>query len=365
MRTDSSPVIARGCALECGTSPAAQRMRKLIDQSAASDLPVLITGEMGVGKDLIAREIHRRSARSSQPLLEVNCAALADGDPLFEQEPSPESTVFLNGIGELSAACQEKLLRLLRRGDGAANGHSRPLEVRLIAATHRDLAHAVETAKFSEDLYYRLNLIHIHVPPLRAHVEDIPALLQYFLREHGRRDGRPEEIPEIIRARMLAYEWPGNIRELENAIRSFIALGDASYVLEELDARSSERDRAVKAASGHASSFPPPSWTHDDDGYRVDLKKLGREASDAAEREAISNMLVHTMGNKKSAARRLGISYKALLYKIRDFGISEHISDDELESSSRHIAHGGISGLSATHVPRPVHAGFKTLRGDE
>jgi two-component system, NtrC family, response regulator AtoC len=333
VRSDASRVVVRGFPLECGTSAASQRMRKLIDQSAASDLPVLITGEMGVGKDLIAREIHRRSGRSSQPLVEINCAALSDRDELFEREPPPDSTLFFDGIGELSAALQEKLLRLLRRGGGTPNGHARPLEVRLIAATHRDLAHAVETARFSEDLYYRLNLIHIHAPPLRAHLEDVPALVQYFLQEHGRQDGGPEEIPEIIRARMLSYEWPGNIRELENAIRSFIALGDANYVLEELDARSSERDRVAKtAAHGHGSSFPPPSWTHDDDSYRIDLKKLGREASDAAEKEAIMNMLVHTMGNKKAASRKLGISYKALLYKIRDFGISENLHEDELEA---------------------------------
>jgi two-component system response regulator AtoC len=305
-------------------------MRKLLEQSAASDLPVLITGEMGVGKDLVAREIHRRSARSAHPLLEINCAALKDGDELFEGEPPPDATIFLNGVAELSPGLQEKLLRVLRRGD-TQNGHVRPLEVRLIAATHRDLALAVETARFSEDLYYRLNLIHIHVPPLRAHLEDVPALVEYFLREHGRRDGRVEEIPEIIRARMLAYEWPGNVRELENAIRSFIALGDATYVIEELDARSSERDRAIKPTNGH-SSFPPPSWTHDDDGYHIDLKKLGREASDAAEKAAIVSMLGHTMGNKKAAARRLGISYKALLYKIRDFGIADHAHDDETET---------------------------------
>jgi len=337
VRADPSRVIVRGCPLECGTSAAAQRMRKLIDQSAASDLPVLITGEMGVGKDVIAREIHRRGSRSAQQLLEINCAALADGDQLFEREPPSDVTLFFNGIGELSAAMQEKLLRVLRRGDGTPNGSARPLEVRLIAATHRDLAQEVEAARFSEDLYYRLNLIHIHAPPLRVHLEDVPLLVEHYLREHGPRDETPKEIPEVIRARMLSYEWPGNIRELENAIRSFIALGDTTYLLEELEARSSERDRAVKATNGHgSSSFPPPSWTHDDDGYRVDLKKLGREASDAAEKEAIMNMLAHTMGNKKSAARRLGISYKALLYKIRDFGIAEHMSDhiaaSELES---------------------------------
>ena len=315
-----------------------QRVRKLVDQSAASDLPVLITGEVGVGKELIAREIHRQSSRAKGPLLEINCASLSEeslvGDFAATEEGvaqgmenAASATIFLNGVGELSATLQEGLLRLLRRSDDAQGGHG-AFRVRLIAATHRDLVEALDAGRFSEDLYYRLNLIHIHVPPLRSHLEDVPALLKYFLREHAGSgsDGRGEEIPELIRARMMAYEWPGNVRELENAIRCLIALRDPAYVLEELDARADhERMAHVPHAivRNHSSAPPMPA----DGGYSVDLKKIGREASDAAEREAIMNMLAHTMGNKKAAARRLGISYKALLYKIRDFGLIGLVGD--------------------------------------
>lgn len=320
-------------AFELGTSAAALRVRKLVEQSAASDLPVLITGEVGVGKDLIAREIHRRSARGdSSALLEINCAALSDDGELLHGALPARATLFLNGVGELSPLLQERLLALLRSTDGSAEGAVPAADLRTIAATHRDLAHAVEIGSFNEDLYYRLNLIHIHVPPLRARLEDVPALLLHFMREHGGLNGGGEP-PESIRSRMLGYDWPGNLRELENTIRSFIALGDPTYVIEELDARTAERERSMRPpAHPHGSTYPPPSIAPDDDGYRIDLKKLGREASDAAERDAILAMLMHTMGNKKAAARRLGISYKALLYKIRDYGIADgHVGDVHVE----------------------------------
>lgn len=320
-------------AFEHGSSAGAQRVRKLVEQSAASDLPVLITGEVGVGKDLVAREIHRRSARSRVPLLEINCAALADDDELFDGDLPHEGTLFLNGIGELSPALQQQLFELLRCGE--SNGAGPAHGVRAIAATHRDLAHAVETGSFNEDLYYCLNLIHIHVPPLRSRLEDVPALLQYFLHEHAQQDGgREQRVPESIRSRMTGYEWPGNLRELENTIRSFVALNDPEYVIAELDARASERERSTRPPGAHAfaSGHPPAGVLLEHDGYRIDLKKLGREASDAAEKDAIVNMLAHTMGNKKAAARRLGISYKAMLYKIRDYGIADgHAVDDHVD----------------------------------
>jgi two-component system response regulator AtoC len=332
--------------LACGHSAAMLRVRKLVEQSAASDLPVLITGEVGVGKDLTAREIHRLSPRSNAPLLELNCAALSedafasDFVPIDQRvaplasTPRP-ATLLLNGVGELSPGQQEALLRLLRRSAG----------VQLIAATHRDLQAAVERGGFSEDLYYSLNLIHIHVPPLRAHREDLPELIDHFLREHGQNDGSHVQLPEVIRARMLVYDWPGNVRELENAIRSYCALRDPVYALEELAARA-EHEHERHGHSHHPvariHSSHPPSAT-EDDGYSVDLKKIGREASDAAERDAILTMLTHTLGNKKSAARRLGISYKALLYKIRDYGIIEALAGEDEGG-----AHCGESGCEAT-----------------
>lgn len=322
-------------ALERCSSAAMLRVRRLVQQSAANDLSVLITGEVGVRKDLVAREIHRRSARADQRLCEINCRAVLDNalsrgvlpDWLAgasgDAARAAGATLFLNGVGELPPRLQEELLELLRLSDGA--NEQRPPALRVIASTQRDLAAAVDAGTFNEELYYRLNVIHIHVPPLRAHLEDLPLLIDHFLREHGRQLGRPIDIlPEAIRARMQTHPWHGNLRELDNAIRSYVALRDPAYVLEELDARSDRR-----STNGSSSSHPPPSAMHVGASYRVDLKRIGREAADAAEKDAIIEMLAQTRGHKKLAAHRLGISYKALLYKIRDFGIATDLTSDE------------------------------------
>jgi DNA-binding NtrC family response regulator len=319
------------------------RVRKLVEQSAASDVPILITGEVGVGKDRVAREIHRRSARGHKTLLAVNCASLSDDffeSAIFDREGTsfsdrerntlgePESidggTLFLDDIGQLSPALQDRLLLLLRRGDAfGTGGEERPrVDFRLIAATHRDLTRAMEEGTFSEDLYYRVNLIHIDVPPLRTHREDIPALLQHFMQEIGEHEGWHGELPESVLARFRSYEWPGNVRELENAIRRFIALRDPTYVLEELENQSEGNTRRLTGSPSNGGGQLAPAVTQPDQGQTVDLKEVGRKASDLAERAAILDMLGRTMGNKKETAVRLGISYKALLYKIRDFGIA-------------------------------------------
>jgi two-component system response regulator AtoC len=179
----------------------------------------------------------------------------------------------------------------------------------------------MEAGSFSEDLYYRVNLIHIHVPPLRAHPDDIPALLQHFMQEIGAREGWQGEIPENMLARFHSYEWPGNARELENAVRRFIALRDPAYVLEELETQFERIALRLTGNPSNGGGQPAPAAMQLDQGQTVDLKGIGRKASDLAERAAILDMLGRTMGNKKETAVRLGISYKALLYKIRDFGI--------------------------------------------
>jgi two-component system response regulator AtoC len=327
-----------------GTSPAMKRVQRLVERSAGSDVPVLITGEAGVGKDLVAREIHRGGSRAHKPLVEVNCASLPNDffDDLLRAGPSSSgqdrsapsqletlegATLFLADVGELSPALQDRLLQLLRRYDAPqnGNGHSRPVDFRLIGATRRDLTQTMGAQSFSEDLYYRINLIHIHVPPLRAHAEDIPGLLQHFMEQYGKGEGWHEgEMPENLLARFRSYQWPGNVRELENAVRRLIALRDPTYVLEELEAQSERYAARPTGAppNGNGQSVSIPPMPQLDGGHSVDLKELGRRASDVAEREAILEMLRRTMGSKKETAQRLGISYKALLYKIRDFGIS-------------------------------------------
>jgi two-component system, NtrC family, response regulator AtoC len=327
--------------IECGTGPAMQRVRRLIEQSTASDLPVLITGEVGVGRDLVAREIHRRSSRRDGPFIEINCALLqeesfeskllnggmnalgtAEGSVAGQAENVTSATVFLDAIGELSPALQVGLLQTLRRDDALKSGNGdHRIAFRLISATSHDLTPSIEAGTFSEDLYYRVNLIHIGIPPLRAHREDIPALSQYFVQKHRTSQKWPDEIPASLLDRFRSYEWPGNISELENAIQRLIALRDPAYVLEELEARSAPIDYGYATASSNGAAYPAFATAPQAAGDNVDLKALGRRAADIAEHEAIIKMLNKTMGNKKEAAQRLGISYKALLYKIRDFGI--------------------------------------------
>jgi DNA-binding NtrC family response regulator len=299
---------------------------------------------------------------------------------LFEEAAG--GTLFLDEIGEMPVAMQAKLLQALQDGEFYRVGGQKKIKVdtRVIVATNVDLGKAMERGTFREDLYYRLNVVEVAIPPLRERREDIPRLLEHFVDKYGKRYGRTmSEVPSEIVERFLTYDFPGNIRELENLVRRLIVLRDPRYVLSEL------RDRlpAVAApveplpaaaaptaapvappspgtaapagysAYAYASPFntpsplpppvipPPPAPTSRwgaqaiadaagaqvvaeeaaVDDYRIDLKDLGRKAAHAAEREAIIIMLGHTGGNKREAAERLGISYKAILYKIREFGI--------------------------------------------
>ena len=394
---------ARG-ATALGASPAMRRVDELIDRIADADVPVLITGESGVGKDVVAREIHARSARAGRVFVKINCAALPGelleselfgherGSFTGAQKTKPGQfeladggTLFLDEIGEMPVAMQAKLLQALQDGEFYRVGGQKKIKVdtRVIVATNVDLAKAMERGTFREDLYYRLNVVEVAIPPLRERREDIPRLLELFVDKYGKRYGRSMgEVPSEIVERFLTYDFPGNIRELENLVRRLIVLRDPRYVLSEL------KDRGMSGASAsqsepiavpigapppstirppaptvqpppgysayaYASPFntpsplppplippPPPGGGYrgaqaiaeaagaqvaaeqaEADDYRIDLKDLGRKAAHAAEREAIIIMLGHTGGNKREAAERLGISYKAILYKIREFGI--------------------------------------------
>ena len=402
-----SPAVrpTRG-ATALGQSPAMRRVDELIDRIADADVPVLITGESGVGKDVVAREIHARSARAGRVFVKINCAALPGelleselfgherGSFTGAQKTKPGQfeladggTLFLDEIGEMPVAMQAKLLQALQDGEFYRVGGQKKIKVdtRVIVATNVDLGKAMERGTFREDLYYRLNVVEVAIPPLRERREDIPRLLELFVDKYGKRYGRTMgEIPSEIVERFLTYDFPGNIRELENLVRRLIVLRDPRYVLSELKDRgmttmreSQSEPIAVPMAApppapstirppsptvqpppgyssyAYASPFntpsplpppvippPPPGGGYrgaqaiadaagaqvaaeqaEADDYRIDLKDLGRKAAHAAEREAIIIMLGHTGGNKREAAERLGISYKAILYKIREFGI--------------------------------------------
>jgi DNA-binding NtrC family response regulator len=431
-RVTTVPPAARptpvGSAL--GASPAMRRIGDLIDRIADADVPVLITGESGVGKDVVAREVHSRSARAAKVFVKINCAALPGelleselfgherGSFTGAQKTKPGQfelahggTLFLDEIGEMPVAMQAKLLQALQDGEFYRVGGQRKIRVdtRVIVATNVDLARAIERGAFREDLYYRLNVVEVAIPPLRERREDIPRLLELFVDKYGRRYGRTmSEVPAEIVQRFLTYDFPGNIRELENLVRRLIVLRDPRYVLSELRERAVAPDGAAPPAApsaggaaavapslpasaapgplpatpsyagsyaAYASPFnspsplppptipPPPQFRAPQaiadaagaqvaaeelvDDYRIDLKDLGRKAAHAAEREAIIIMLGHTGGNKRESAERLGISYKAILYKIREFGIGR-------PRSVRRPAPREAAPSAATHAAAPA-----------
>src|SRR6478736_5767638 len=242
-----------------GSSPAMRRVDELIDRIADADVPVLITGESGVGKDVVAREIHARSSRAGRVFVKINCAALPGelleselfgherGSFTGAQKTKPGQfeladggTLFLDEIGEMPVAMQAKLLQALQDGEFYRVGGQRKIKVdtRVIVATNVDLAKAMERGTFREDLYYRLNVVEVAIPPLRERREDIPRLLELFVDKYGKRYGRTmSEVPTEIVERFLTYDFPGNIRELENLVRRLIVLRDPRYVLSELKDR--------------------------------------------------------------------------------------------------------------------------------
>ncbi|HEX6836433.1 MAG TPA: sigma-54 dependent transcriptional regulator [Polyangia bacterium] len=377
-----------------GTAPSMRAIDELIDRIADADVPVLITGESGVGKDVVAREIHARSARAGRVFIKINCAALPGelleselfgherGSFTGAQKTKPGQfeladggTLFLDEIGEMPVSMQAKLLQALQDGEFYRVGGQKKIKVdtRVIVATNVDLGKAMARGTFREDLYYRLNVVEVAIPPLRERRDDIPRLIEHFADKYGKRYQRPmDQIPPEVMQRLSVYEYPGNIRELENLVRRLIVLRDPRYILGELQSRPPSVELPVApppasqivqfpTESGYqnpsyarpATPLPPPmaapmtygyppqqaaaqpgvmhvSVSYEipnappgqiDDDYKIDLKGLGRKAADAAEREAIIIMLRHTGGNKREAAERLGISYKAILYKIREFGI--------------------------------------------
>src|SRR5215471_6649038 len=253
------PAASRSADRNLGDSPAMQRIDELITRIADSDVPVLITGESGVGKDVVAREIHARSARAGKVFVKINCAALPSElleSELFGHERgsftgatrtkpgqfelADGGTLFLDEIGEMPAPLQAKLLQALQDGEFYRVGGQRKIrvDVRVIVATNRNLEKAMQEGTFREDLYYRLNVVHLHIPPLRERPEDIPPLLDHFVSKYGRRYGwtTRDLSPEIV-SKFLSYDWPGNIRELENLVRRLMVLRDPNYVLAELTNR--------------------------------------------------------------------------------------------------------------------------------
>lgn len=310
-------------------SPQMIKIRQQILQIAPVDVPVFISGESGVGKEVVARMIHLRSTRRQQPFVKVNCAALP-GELLeselfgYEQgaftgavrakpgkfELANRGTIFLDEIAEMAPHLQAKLLHVLQDGQYSRLGARAVVnvDVRVIAATNVDVKEAMRSGKFREDLYYRLNVLSLHIPPLRERTSEIPLLFRHFLVKYSEKYQKqaPEPSQHLLEAAMR-YSWPGNLRELENFIKRYVILEDDQGSLRELLEMTSQQ---------HVSpSEPTPA------AKEQGLKALVRSLKDEAEMEAIANALDRTNWCRKDAARMLGISYKALLYKMRQFNL--------------------------------------------
>ena len=352
-------------AMQLGTTARMQEVRDLIDRVAETDVTVLVRGESGTGKELVARAVHTRSPRHDKPFVKVNCAALPTElleSELFGFEKGAftgaihhkpgkfefanQGTMFLDEISEMSPSLQAKLLQVLQDGEFSRLGGKSDLkvDVRVIAATNRNLEQAVAGGSFREDLFFRLNVVSIQLPPLRERREDIPSLVAHFLRKHSVQYNKPllDLSPEVVRL-LAEHDWPGNIRELENLIKRAVVLGGEEAIQKELlQAPTVPRLRgpappvveappaaaaapiaplaAAPAAGPAAPAAPVPSFSPPANG-KCSLKDISRQAAREAERELILRMLQHTRWNRKETAEILGISYKALLYKIKEGGL--------------------------------------------
>jgi two-component system response regulator AtoC len=304
-------------------SPAMRKLLDLAGRAAGAATTVLVTGESGTGKEVLARAVHRMSPRSEAPFVAVNCAAIPENlleSELFGHvrgaftgatqdrpglfEAADEGTLFLDEIGELPPALQAKLLRVLEDGEIRRVGdqRTRKVDVRVVAATARPLEEAVGQGAFREDLFYRLNVIRLHIPPLRDRPEDVPALVTHFAQETARRLGRPVSLTPRALARLCEHHWPGNARELRNALERAATLSGAERLdVEDLDLSQ------VHAGNG---------------------KSRGTEALDlkgeveAVEATVIRRALALAGGNRRQAAEQLGVSLRTLFYKIRKYGLA-------------------------------------------
>ncbi len=308
------------------------RIREQVLQIAPVDVPVFLYGESGVGKEVIARMIHLRSPRANQPFIKVNCAALPSElleSELFGYEPGAftgatrskpgkfelanHGTIFLDEIAEMSTHLQAKLLHVLQDQQySRLGGRSLViLDVRVIAATNADVHEAMRSGRFREDLYYRLNVFTVHVPPLRERTREIPILLNHFVTKYSEKLQKqaPPISDQLVEA-TINYNWPGNLRELENFAKRYVILEDSDAMIRELTVLRT-REEAAEPAPTEANSVHPPQG----------LKSLVRSLKDQAEMQAIAQALDKTNWNRKEAARLLSISYKALLYKIRQFNL--------------------------------------------
>ena len=310
------------------------RIKEVIDQVANTDVTVLIQGESGVGKEIVARTLHFNSPRQQKPFIKVNCAALPEElleselfgyekgafTGAYRQKPGKfelahNGTIFLDEIGDISPALQAKLLQVLQDGEFSRLGSKTDIQVdvRVLVATNKNLEETVRDGHFREDLYYRLNVVNILVPPLRERKQEIPIFVNRFLDKYAKKYDKKVSPPSGKLMKMfMRHQWPGNIRELENMVKRLVVLGDEAAIIDELSSDIRGKNLLQRSKPQLQSSIPPV----------LPLKEVSRRAAMQAEREAILKVLRQTNWNRKMAAKLLKVSYKAILYKIKEYGLT-------------------------------------------
>ena len=312
----SSPAIENAVSLAetgfvSGISPAVRTLETVVAEIAPTNIPVLLIGESGTGKEIFARRIHQLSRRCNEPLLKVSCAALnaANFAGILGSNGTAAGngagTIFLDEIGELDAVCQLNLLYALPEADRAYAPGS--WSARIVSTTSEYLEDEIRAGRFRSQLYYRINGVCLRLPPLRERTEDIPLLVEFLLTKHAEHLERPRPSisPRAMR-HLLDRSWPGNIRELENVVMKIVALGD--------------EDRAFAESK---APTPAPRVSESLQGRGYSLRAASRAASREAERELILKALARTRWNRRRAAQELQISYKSLLYKLKQIGFDD------------------------------------------
>ena len=344
-----------------GTSPAMRAIRNKVEKAANANIPVLLQGQSGTGKEIIARLIHGRSPWGNGPFVKVNCPAIpgtlieselfgyekgaftgAYGTKPGRVELAHRGTLFLDEIAELDPAIQAKLLQLLQDGQFCRIGAQgeRQVEVRVVCATNRQLQQAIKSGTFRQDLFYRINVVTIELPPLQERSGDIPMLLNYFLEKYSKQYNSPvrtlsDGLWEVLRE----YRWPGNIRELENLAKRYVILGPEEaigHILKDAD----QDDPALEG-----SEIPPKGG--------IQLKKLTRQAVKQLERKIILRMLEVNAWNRKASAHALRISYPTLLYKMKEAGLSPKMAGKRPKGKRTVVANGALAGDAQMAQRRP------------
>ncbi|MFO7751032.1 MAG: sigma-54 dependent transcriptional regulator [Desulfobacteraceae bacterium] len=352
-----------------GVSKQIVKIRELIDHVADTGLNIVITGETGVGKEVVAKALHRSSPRSSNPFVKVNCAALPE--TLLESElygyekgaftgaqkkrrgkfeMAHKGVLFLDEIGDMPFSLQSKILHVLQSGDFSPLGSERDIKTDawVIAATNNHLEEMIKNNEFRKDLYYRLNIIKIDIPPLRERPDDISPLIDYYIEVFSSRSpGKDISMPdEKIKSKLKSFPWPGNVRQLQNCIRKQLALDDWSKVVADLEAEiqlDSQPLDAMEPTTHNNSHHSSPSLflaelldvssTAENLFEDISFKKIKKKAMNRVEKEIILYVLEKTSWNRSKASRIMKISYKTLLHKIKELSLEPPALDETTENN--------------------------------